>query len=228
MSQAIGIAQPVISRVASGKQQPGSRFLEALAAHPKVNPMWLHTGDGDPLLESHGAATAAGWPIPVAGALLPGPPADYPELLTARVEYVPGVLYRETVYAVEAANCVPAILDSSERLFPTDLIVIDTDASRWRGNVQFLNGRLCAVANVADDVNRILLQRVYVDDAEPSELRLREHADPRHESIEGVYGKRFRLIRFKGEEEECAPKPELEPLSPLQVAGASLQLIRAL
>src|SRR5579871_395640 len=51
MSQAVGVSHAVIHKVASRKQEPGRRFLAAIAGHPKVNPAWLLTGDGTPLLQ---------------------------------------------------------------------------------------------------------------------------------------------------------------------------------
>ena len=50
MAQQLGCSQAVISKIKTGRQPPGQRLLSALARHPKINPAWLLTGEGQPLL----------------------------------------------------------------------------------------------------------------------------------------------------------------------------------
>lgn len=135
----LGCSQAVISKIILGKQNPGGRVLDLMAQHPKVNPAWLLTGEGEPLLAEKKSATDQGWPVPIAEELLPGPPKEYSNHLTGQMEYVAGSLYRETAYFY-------VVRDSQiEHILPGDRILLDADKARWRKNLSVLDGKLCAV-----------------------------------------------------------------------------------
>ena len=165
MAEEIGIAQPVISRVVNGKHQPGKRLLAALAAHPKVNPAWLATGQGEPLLAVADTASSAGWPVPISSCLLPGPPKDHQNQLTPNIHYVPGVTYRETLYAIEARTAgtsLPEDLLALLRIFPDDLLLIETGQATWRENLGILHRRIGVLRLQAGNSLRIVLTSIRV------------------------------------------------------------------
>lgn len=230
----LGCSQAVISKIAAGKQQPGARLLQALAAHPKVNPAWVLTGEGEPLLAEAQRGELQGWPVPVATCLLPGPPAAHRDLLTARVEYVPGVIYRETIYAVEAAACQPAGADPAERMLPSDLVIIDADPNRWATNSQMLHNKLCAVRSESSPAGPILFKRVrrresqIVARAEEqfTEKPTRDQ-DPEQSSNE-FRRRALRSIELDTVEEIADRAERRNELCVVCVVGVALQLIRAL
>ena len=71
----------MLSKIATGEQSPGRRLLEAIASHPKVNPAWLLSGEGTPLLAEKPNVPTEGWPVKIASKLLPGPLDQHRRLL---------------------------------------------------------------------------------------------------------------------------------------------------
>src|SRR3954463_7812964 len=94
MAEAVGLSHSVLSKIIGGRQGAGRRTVEAIAAHPRVNPVGLlqrqggpvlagpPKGGGEPLLAVRQHAPGEVWPVPVSRVILPGPPASHPELLT--------------------------------------------------------------------------------------------------------------------------------------------------
>src|SRR4051794_40511621 len=75
MAEAAGLSHSVLSKIIGCRQGAGRRTIEAIAAHPRVNPAWLLHGQGEPLLAARQEAPGEGWPVPVSRIILPGPPA---------------------------------------------------------------------------------------------------------------------------------------------------------
>ena len=74
MARVLGVSQPVISRVTSGRQEPPASLLLALAKRPRMNLRWLFLGEGEPLTQRDLGA-GGGRFCSVARRLLPGAPA---------------------------------------------------------------------------------------------------------------------------------------------------------
>lgn len=186
----LGCSQAVISKIVLAKQNPGGRVLDLLLQHPKVNPTWLMKGAGDPLLAEPEAGTDQGWPVPVAEALLPGPPNENRIRLTGQVEYVAGCLYRETAYVIVVQD------RAIEHVLPGDRILLDADKERWRKNLLVLDGRFCAVQRHVSGGAVIELRRLHCH-AEPSgktvQLRALNSRPPEPEKHPGA-NKELRAI----------------------------------
>lgn len=228
MSRAVGIAQPVISKVILGRQAPGKRFLQAVADLPKINPAWVFHGEGQPLLATQDIEEKHGWPVPVADGLLPGPPVDHQEMLTTRVEYVPRAIYRDTVYAVEARHCRPVVDDPAERMRAADLVFVDADAGRWQSNLQVLHDRLCAVSVPTESGFVIRMQRV-PPDLQDSRRKARRFTDSdtdlaKRKVAKAEYGKNLRSIDVDGAPEQL--DQNLVDVDVDQIVGIAVQLIR--
>jgi hypothetical protein len=231
MAEDIGIAQPVISRVVTGKHQPGKRLLSAIAAHPKVNPGWLATGLGDPLLSAVRPETTSGWPVPIARCLLPGLPVEHHHLLTPEVHYVPGVTYRDTIYAIRARDCMTDQLAQLHRILAADLLLVDADATAWKKSINVLEGKLCAIRTAAGDMHSIQFHQVFVNERgngifyetdDQIQKRLGQIADSRE--VRKQYGKEQRSILLDGDGSEN-PK-QIETLKANDLLGIAIELRR--
>src|SRR2546423_1843455 len=93
MAADLGISPAAISYLTRGTHAPGTRFMAAISAHPLINPDWLLTGQGEPLI---GTTSTGEEMLPLARQPLPGPAEKYRELLsrehlpTARFDLGPG------------------------------------------------------------------------------------------------------------------------------------------
>src|SRR5436190_21351486 len=76
MAEAVGVTHSVLSKVVGGQQGPGRRLLESIASHPKVNPDWLFSGEGEPLLAASHPGTGEIWEAPISHILLSKPPTE--------------------------------------------------------------------------------------------------------------------------------------------------------
>lgn len=232
MADALGIPQPVISRVATGKLRPGKKLITALTGHPKVNPAWLATGKGDPLLANE-TSTSEGWPVPVASCLLPGGPSDCKKMLTPLVQYVPGVMYRDSLYAVKADHCMPQDMEDFH-ILPDDLLLIETDSDAWNKNINSLNRRLVVVLFDVSDLPEALLTEVKVTNQDGERILLalsvdqnrerRVQQDQAKESLDD-FGRGLRPIDLGGETPIRNENKGVE-IAPSQIAGIVVQLLR--
>jgi hypothetical protein len=138
MARAVGVSQGLISKVVNEHQAPGRRLTEALAAHPGINPEWVATGTGEPTLRPDRGS------LPVTEEVLPGPPQEYPHLLTGSRHPVAGALDRPSRYWVRLSPDSPLVLEPTLRLAPDDLLLLETDAN-WTRRPDLTEGRLCGV-----------------------------------------------------------------------------------
>lgn len=155
MAEETSLSQSVISKIVLGKQDPGSRVLKLLSQHPKVNPAWLLSGEGDPLVTARKSHGDQGWPLPVSEVLLLGPPSTCRELLTSHIELVAGVVYRESAYVYLLTDNIP-----EAQMQAGDRILMDANPRRWRRNLRVLDGKLCAVRQHTASGPHIELHRV--------------------------------------------------------------------
>jgi hypothetical protein len=150
MAEDISVSHTAINKVASKAREPGRRLLAAIAGHPKVNPAWLLTGQGAPLLEA--ADDARDKPVPVARQLLPGPPQQNAELLSGdALDH--GHLFLPTQYWLRLQPGQPLLEDPEYGFLLNDLLLLESDRRRFP-RVQSLHGWLCVVRLAAADPGR--------------------------------------------------------------------------
>lgn len=155
----VGCSQAVVSKIAAGQQEPGPNVLARIEHLPQVNSDWLRTGKGTPMIPVSAESNPS---VPLAESLLPGLLGEHPELLTSRRVDVSVASYRDTIYAVEGAQCQSAAAGADEQFLPDDIIFVDTDPRRWLGNVQSLNGRRCVLSLTGEAPGVVVMCRVQV------------------------------------------------------------------
>lgn len=239
-SSLVGCSQAVISKIANGQQEPGPRLLRLISDLPKVNPAWVKSGRGSPLIEA-AIDYERGWPVPVADALLPGTPLDHSDMLSSRVEHVSGSLYRNTAYAVEGTLCRPAVHNPAEKMFGSDLIVVDANPNKWRKNLQVLHGNLCVVCVGVGNGHSVTMIRVFVKPSSdgvsarlvtPSQGTLHQQArlEKKMQAEKKQWGRHLRNFEFPSEAtlSENIDPVEWDVVDVNQVVGVAIQLIRTL
>ena len=136
MARDMGVSQGLISKITSGFQGAGNRFLAALSRQPEVNRDWLLRGVGQPLsLPPKGT-------LPVANGVLPGAARDYAALFTGQRHPIAEALDRTSRYWLELQSNSPLLQDAALGLMAMDLLLMETDPA-WLGRPDFIDGRLC-------------------------------------------------------------------------------------
>ena len=233
----VGCSHTLISKIVTGQQEPGRALTKSILALKNVDRDWFLTGSGEPPPPS----PINDFYVPIADALLPGPPAEHRSLLSSRSEPVPQALFGNCVYAVPAGCCYPAFGGPRESMLSDDRILIDAASDRVQRNVQNVDGRLCAL-NLSD-VNHeaVTLRRVRLDyDDERGARKLvtvldrnlkeyRKFLEEMDRTFE-KYRKYSRDIDFERERSDPAPGSEDVwteiPLS--SIVGVAIQLVRPL
>lgn len=144
MARDIGVSHSVLAKIAAGTQSAGRRLLGAIASHPKVNPGWLLTGQGEPLLAASTASPADGWPLPISRQLLWLRPSEQREFFTGETFPVPGALYRETRYWLRVLPANSLVQLPLWAVRPHDLLLMETDPAYWASAEQ-IDELICAV-----------------------------------------------------------------------------------
>ena len=144
MARDVGVSHTAINRVVNGQRPPGRSLLTAISGHPKVNPGWLLTGEGEPLLAERKDTGAGGGNVPVAKRPLPGPPGEHADLLSGDSFPVAHPFYRATQYWLEIQPKDPVVRDASQRIMPNDLLLLDTDTAMLN-DLAVGDTRLCVV-----------------------------------------------------------------------------------
>ena len=166
----VGCAQPVISRIVRGEQQPGRDLLERIAKVKGVDRDAL-MATLVPSIEMGETANAL---VPVFDGLLNGSPAAQQGRLTGETVAVAPLGFRPTLYAVRARACASVLNNEQERMLPNDLVIIESHMTYFRKDVQSLNRRLCVIDQCKTGVVSITLKRVWVrcsEDGEGGEIR---------------------------------------------------------
>jgi len=142
MSAEIGCSQAAISQIATGKRPPGRRLLTLVSGHPKVNPAWLLTGSGEPLLAARGDVPSEGWPLPVVKDPLPGLPSDYKTLLTGFTFPAAGAWAAPSRYWLEVQPGDAFTTEKGSNLSPLDFLLIETNTTNYLRDRRQLCGRI--------------------------------------------------------------------------------------
>ena len=153
MARAVGISQSLISKVVTGQQPPGKRFMSALAKYPGINADWVMHGTG------HAVEFPQRGSLPVADGVLPGPPLEVPHLLSGSRHPVAAQYDRTSRYWLLLTDLSPVVRDQSHRLASNDLLLLETDTA-WTRRTDLVDGRLCGVRLQATHETEYHLGRV--------------------------------------------------------------------
>lgn len=168
MARDVGVTHSVIIKVAAGQQNPGRRLIGAIASHPKVNPAWLLTGEGEPLLSENPAAPTEGWPVPIFNHLIVGSPGENRSLWRGESFPVPGSLYRQTRYWLRVLMTDPIVKQPHLGIRPGDLLLMETDPAWWKTEAM-LDDHICSVKIGASTVAQLGMVSFYSETDEEGE-----------------------------------------------------------
>lgn len=140
MARDLGVSVTVVSRVLAG-QQPSGQMLAGFAQRG-VNLRWLLTGQGQEMVESGGGAS--GTLLPVVTRLLPGKPADHPELVGHFTLPAASPYLLEAAYWLKVTSEMPVVSSATLRIATRDYLLIES-AERWTRRPEAYRGRLIVV-----------------------------------------------------------------------------------
>jgi len=225
----VNCAQPVLSRIVNGQQQPGRDLMGRIAELEGVDKELLFASLETRTDDSDRCS------IPIAQCLLESFPGQEEDLMTAYTLSVPLKVFRQTLYGVPARICEPAFSDLSERLRADDLIVIDAAVTRMRTNLAMLEGKLCVVQIQNKSGNSLTLRRVWVRfDQRSQDRRILTCADANVEQYQVLKheGKMLRSIQLDPPEElprsHEAAKLIDQTIELSAIKGIAIQVIRNL
>jgi hypothetical protein len=158
MAADLAVSAALISKVVRGERAPGSKLLDAVANDRRVNRLWVHEGQGEPLRAEHREAPADEFLVPVARIILPGPPGDHAGLLAGPRLPVAACFFTSSRYLLEVQAGDAVVFVAELKIAPGDLLLLETDGAVWQGNIRILNDRLCAVRTEAGDRRHLLAQ----------------------------------------------------------------------
>lgn len=227
----VGCAQPVLSRIVNGRQEPGRDLVERIAKLDGVDRQSLLDCLGERADEDFFEECS----IPIAPCLLRSCPPGGSDQLTASTLAVSYSVHRPSLYAVQARMCEPAFSDPSERLRPDDLIVIESSTAQFRSNLMMLNGKLAVVVVNDETGETVTLRRVWVRfDAKRRRRVVCTCSDAKVDNyLEQKFGgKLLRAIELDPPERipaaEVLTKFVNEEIDIAAIAGMAIQLIRNL
>ncbi len=225
MSRDVGCSPSVITKVAAGSQSAGRRLLTAIANHPKINPTWLLSGIGEPLLADSPEVPAAGWPLEITRQPLLGAPADCPGLLSGESFPTAGAFYRESRYWIEVQPRDPLLRLRHLRIAAKDLLLIETDKSYW-SQIHLVQDRICVVEQqgVAE------LAFVHHHEGDPDDPNEHLYVEMPYEQ---ETGDRLVIVRLRADgstetkvREPAPPLPRTRTIRSSQILGVCLMVVR--
>jgi hypothetical protein len=161
MAAEIGCSQAVLSMVVNGKRPPGRKLVELIAAFPRVNPVWLQSGSGEPIL-----ARAALDSLPVSEQILPKPPLECRDLLLSERYPVTPEQFAQSRYWLRISRNQPAVESKLVKVRADDLLLIESDTH----NLQLWDFRGLAVVRLPKgDETEIRLCRIWPESQTPGE-----------------------------------------------------------
>jgi hypothetical protein len=186
MASEIGVTQSAISNIITGRQQPGRKFLAAVASNPAINSKWLISGDGEPLARPNSEPGRRA--LYVARTLFEGLPDDHGDCLGDMLE-VPLRLYRPTRYWFEIPADCPLVSVSSLKIAVGDLMLFEPDQKGWPDSIK---GHPCIIK---DTDNRLTF--THVTDQQDGSVSISSSTDKSRDDSRD--GKRFREFTFHDE-----------------------------
>jgi hypothetical protein len=141
LARALGVTQALVSIVVREVQPPTRNLMARLGALERVNPRWVETGEGEPLLPDVRGT------LPVSDVLLPGPPAEHAALMTGERFAVASAFDRPSCYFWRLTAGHPGLAVDEWRLRQGDLLLMDTSREVTDVPAMF-TGRMCALHGV--------------------------------------------------------------------------------
>jgi hypothetical protein len=163
LARAIGCSHTAVNKIIAGTQEPGAWLIGKLAeVHEEINVRWLLTGKGEPFLSASETDHGAGWPLPVAGELLPGPPEENADRLKGASTFpVAGDQFRTSRYFLCVPSTMPIVKDVYLGVRAFDFLLLESN--RDQIDVAKLEpARLCVIKQPWDD--QLALAVVTVED----------------------------------------------------------------
>ena len=163
-AEELGCSHTAVSRVLTGKRPLGARLLKLVTEHSRVNPLWIMSGEGEPLLAERSDDNSEGWPLPVVTRPLPGTPSKHRALLTGQTFPVPGIWASATRYWLQISGEHRAKDVKRFRIAIGDRLLVETDVGDFRRELRRLYGRL-GIVNVGTNADlRLELVRFDADE----------------------------------------------------------------
>jgi hypothetical protein len=152
LAASVRASQSAISRVVSGKQEPSVKMMRSMATLPGVDKKWALEGIGvcpetpEPVLASEPF-------LPVVDEVFPKMTADRQRDVSSERRAIAPSDYRPTRYFFRVSSLSVLTQVPELRIAAADLLLVETDASRWDGNLAYLSGRLCATSREGEPGN---------------------------------------------------------------------------
>lgn len=152
-AEALGVSQAYLSKIARGERNPGTKVLDALCRHPKVNQDWLLRGEGEALV-----ASSAGT-LPVATAIVPGAPDLHPHFFTGERHAVAAAQERDSRYWFKLSGSLSPRLTTEFSMLPNDCLLMETHEDHIQ-RIDVLRLHLCAFAITVKNTCQYALGRI--------------------------------------------------------------------
>ena len=211
MARAVGVAQPSLSRVVNGVQEPGRRLLAKIAAHPEIGDTWLYTGQGSPFVAPGQLQPSAGPTLPVSSTILPGPAEACLHMLTGAHFPVSTFHFRVSRYWLKVAEGDPITRDDAWRVLAGDLLLAESDSRYWLDDLNTLVDMPCARRRQREGHAEFVLG-VVERATDGGRLRFKEFGRVAVEQpVRRVPGPRIRPISWPEDEQRQAPAVDTTP-----------------
>jgi hypothetical protein len=171
MAATVHVSQSAVSRVVSGKQEPSVKMMRSMATLPGVDKKWALEGIGvwpetpEPVLASEPF-------LPVVDEFFAKMSADRQRDVSSERRAIAPTDYRPTRYFFRVSSLSVLTRVPELRISAADLLLVETDASRWEGNPAYLNGRLCATSRDGEPGNWQFVRARWVGGQGPDLARL--------------------------------------------------------
>lgn len=174
MAADIGVTPSVLTKVATGRQNPGARLLDAIASYKRINPSWLLKGQGAPLLEEREGLSDV-WPVPISQRLLPGPVDDYRDMLNGTSFPVEKSFFSPSRYWYRIPGSDPAVQAHKSKILAGDMLLIETDRKWWADWEDRLN-RMCVIRGTRPNDVRLVQVLCLGGNEDPASLQAFDYA----------------------------------------------------
>ena len=218
----IGCSPSVVAKIVRGEQEPGHIILQRIKNNQSINWEWLLTGKGNPV---HYLPSETKYLVPLAKALLPGPPSEFKGFLTAKSIVVPESIHRDSLYAIHARDCNYSHTQS-ENILPEDLICIDTAEIAWHSNIQILDGALCVIGSTPTQMKQLSLVRVQITDHQLRVIDI-DSSEPK-ENRKSLQGYKENLRSIILDDNENKNRSDCNEIDLSDVVGYAIHLYREL